>query len=248
MYILLPILFLPAVALFVHAQRIFFGMRKEQEKRYALLSDSVAKYAANKNYSILQADMFSALGLRRIRRFLPPGLPTYNGKPVIPMYYPDKETASMWRPAYILRQIRKGREVRMFIVPTSRRRDGQFEGVVFVAGEIPATNHWVKLYREDQIFESGTDHDLESNDFNRRYLLTGSDPKLLTEVFDPLLIERLNNKSGRYYLGRIRSGVVEFAEAGVLQPALLDEVMELFAAMEVRFLKAYQSHPEPLKK
>ncbi len=135
--------------------------------------------------------------------------------------------------------------MRLFILPVNKQGDGRFCGVAYVAGEIPSTNHWLKLYREMLPFESGSDHDLESNDFNRKYQLTGSNPKLLTEVFDPLLIERFNNKPATSFLGRIRSTVVEFAEEGVLTPELFDEVVKLFEEMQQRFLKAYPSYPEP---
>lgn len=238
----------PGLIIYLFVRRVGSGIRKEQEKRYAPLQEWVAEYALKNNFTLLPADTYTTYGLLRLRRFLPPGLPTFKGKPVIPLYYFDDNTRGMYRPAFILRKIRAGREMRLFIIPLYKQSEGTYKGVVYVAGQIPSTGHWLKLYREAWPKDSNDDHNLESNTFNRKYWLTGSNPTLLTEIFDPLLIERLNNKSSYSFLGRIRSQVVEFAESGQLQPILLDEVVQLFEELERRFLKAYQSYPEPVKK
>lgn len=239
------ILGIPSVIAVMVYVFIWRGFRESRILAHAPLGDLVRNYAADHGYTVLQADIYTSTGLQRLRRYLPPGLQIMNGQPMIPMYTSTNDNRGRYRSAYILRRVRQGREMRLFVLPKYKRGDGRFHGVAYVAGEIPPTRHWLKLYRETFPFESGLDHDLESNAFNRKYQLTGSSPKLLTEVFDPLLIERFNAKPTTTFLGRIRTTVVEFAEEGVLTSELFDEVVQLFEEMDTRFLKVYRTYPEP---
>lgn len=233
-----------SIALLVYAF-IWRNFRQSRILAHAPLGDFARQYAANHGYAVLQADMYSSTGLARLRRYLPPGLQKLNGKPLIPLYSSTRDERGHYRSAYILRRIRNGHEMRLFVLPKFKQQDGFFRGVVYVTSEIPPTRHWLKLYREIYPIESWSDHDLESNTFNQKYELTGSNPKLLTEVFDPLLIDKLNAKTTISFLGRVRTTVVEFAEAGILTPELLDTVVELCLETEKRFVKAYPSYPEP---
>lgn len=183
-----------------------------------------------------------------MKKYLRPGMPWSNVQPFVPLLEIDEKTRNQYRPVFILRRAIDGLEIRLFIFPERMHADGNFHGVAYAVASIPPTNHWFKLYPETLLGESGSDHDLESNAFNAKHTLTGSNPMLLTEVFDPVLMERLNAKGTATYLARVHRGVIEFAEAGALQHTLFTEVLQLFHIFETRFLKAYQSYPEPVKK
>lgn len=208
---------------------------------YFPLYDMIRHYAIDHGYSLLEAELFNARGLDRLHRYLPKGWAN------IPMYTSTEDSRGLYRTAIILRRVRNSREMRMYILPINKRRDGHFYGVAYVASEIPATRHWLKLYPDSGLVESKDDQDLESNVFNRKYQLTGSDPKLLTEVFDPLLIEQFNAKKHSTCIARVRTTVAEFSERGNLTPGLLSEAVLLFEDMEKRFLRAYLAYPEPTK-
>ncbi|MDP2789957.1 MAG: hypothetical protein Q8O51_02405 [bacterium] len=234
-----------AVAALVQGMKMQAQVAPDLSPDQAQVRDMVYAYAAIHLYSVLPAVMSSGFGQDRLFRFLPPGLKKIEGKPLIPFYTLAEEARAAYRTAYILRRIRHGREMRLFVLPLYKHASRGNIGVAYVTGMVPSTRHWLKLYREAWPMESRSDHDVESNIFNRKYVLTGSEPKMLTEVFDPLLIERFNTKPDTTFMARVRSGVVEFAERGALSPALFDEGTQLFDALETRFLKAYTSYPEP---
>lgn len=223
---------------------VFRRIRIQQEKVYAPLDALVQAFARQEGYISQKVPLYRRAGLKQLERALPVGLAKENGRSRIPMYSQSTEHRGMYRSAYILQKVTKPLPHAVYILPMFATADG-IQGVCFVAAPMPLTMHWLKLQTDATIHGYLGDHELESNTFNKKYQLAGSDPKLLTEVFDPLLIERYNAYRGGKVFMRIRIGFAEIAIRGLLTDQLLRETVQTLKITREKFLQAMPAHPEP---
>lgn len=235
---------IPAGIFFVAAWFVMKRIREMQERAYAPFYETIEKFSVDRGWSQLRVAMYTAEGLFTLRNALPPGLPFDNGYPHIPLYTSTKDNRGMYRYGFILERPLGQSLVRIFALPLYKTQ-GEIKGVCYAAINIPPTRHWLKLQTDVGPVESMTDHDLESSAFNRKYQLTGSDSKLLTEVFDPVLMEHFSTLRGGTVFVRVKNGFIEVAYRGTVTAGMLDEVQATQQKVQTRFLKAYTAYPEP---
>jgi hypothetical protein len=236
---------LPVLVIVVIVKVILHAIQHYQDLHFGKLLETVQNFSTHQSYSFQKLPLYTSAGLRGLRAALPRGLPYSYGQPRIPMYTLSQEHRAMYRPVFILDASAVGKFSKMFILPLYADYQKNVKGVCYAVVEIPQTNHWLKVETDPGLMGIAKDHDLESRVFNKKYHLSGSDRKLLTEVFDPQLIDQFSKYKGGSLYVRIRPGFSEVAMQGILNQEFFSETQSILELVTKRFSRVYPSHPEP---
>lgn len=129
------------------------------------------------------------------------------------------------------------------LTPKYHKTREHIAGFVIIRRTIPPTGHWFALDPET-LFSPG-DHQLEFRAFNWKYYLNASDKKMLTEIFDPTVIERLSRlKLGQFSMQLRDNRIVAGCET-MLTSKEIEWLLKFTEEMYTRFVKAARTTPEP---
>ncbi len=218
-------------------------IRREQEQKYAPFYQRIETYAQKNGFSAHRVPLFGTNASTAIRQYLPNDLPGY-GQPkfTVPLYNDREDHYGRYRCAYVLT---KG-EVRILWLPKYLRNPEEYVGVVLHLAPMPVTEHWFTLWQEE-LFDFGKDHEVESSHFNDVYAVHGSVPALATEILSPEFMDALlQQRHLRTYL-RLRGSMAIVGQEAAFSEDRLRTITRIAEEALQRFTRAHVSYPMPKK-
>ena len=186
-FFLVPITFLiNALIILFFYKKIRNKNIKIYEKKSESLNQEINRFAKNWNLTLEKIPLYTTSGLAYLRKSLPKELPN------IYLYCDHKdETRTPYRTFWLLQGKVNESQVKVYFLPEYFTEKAKTKGTMLCCFPIATTKHWITIQSED-LWNLIKDHELESRIFNNKFELRGSEHKMLTEIFDPLLIEKFN--------------------------------------------------------
>lgn len=121
-----------------------------------------------------------------------------------------------------------------FFIATEKQGD---TGYLVIYKEVQETKHRIVI-KPDMHLHEASDHRVESNAFNRKYIFEGTERRMLTEIFDPVLIEQIQKERFLDFFFRLGDKVAVLAVFGPLTITQIIQHYHLMEKIHSRFVKA----------
>ena len=258
-YLLSTIIILLAIAYYICS--IYYSYRKKQialyEKKYEKTNQEIIELAKKFNLSVEKIPFFTLKGRQYFKKSLPDYVAStsssafltrgtfvgYAQLPIIEFYTEDNETRTKYRFVWILKGKYGKDELSIYFLPMNFTDEGKVRGIIIVYLPTPLTKHRISI-RPEPIWNLDHDFEMESIEFNKKFHIWSRENKLLTHVFDPILMQKFNEfKINTFHISLKENGIFGIHKY-FYNPKENEDFLNLVLNFKVNYDKAKTSFSE----